>query len=364
MVQVGGADYLAHPALEQEQLLVGGGGAGDGSHPPWPALPYHVLQPASHGGHGIAIGHGVPLAAPADAGLEEAALVIHEVETVAARVAQPAIVDARVFARHVSHDAVIARLHLGVAAHGAAVTDGRRAAHVPGAGAEAPVGAGQRSHRAQLHDVALEGAFHGLPVEGPDHGVHATVEEHQLALLRDFVEVAQAALARDATFHVEHDPPGQRNRFGVFHLLFEEPARTATVVEAEILQVALPAFVADGAVEGGVYGQEIQHALPRLQHLGALRGDIHAGGDSDGATGRELGLALDLHHAHAAGADGVELAVVAEIGHRGAIVDAHVEQRGALGGNHLAAVDGDVDHLRLARLSHGSQMAGLQGQSG
>src|SRR5207245_11266004 len=111
----------------------------------------------------------------------------------------------RILAAHVADDPVVAGLDADAAADRAAVADGRRGAHVPGPGGEAPVHAGQRPHRAELHDIALEPGIHRLAVEGADDGVDATVEQDQLPLLGDLVEEAHAALAEHAALHVQQD---------------------------------------------------------------------------------------------------------------------------------------------------------------
>src|SRR4051794_31492115 len=118
--------------------------------------------------------------------------------------------------------------------------------------------------------------------------------------------------------------------------------------ERDVLERALAALVADRAVERVVDEQELHHGV-----LGLL--DLVRGGDHHHAVlhrrrarGLELGHALDLHQAHAAGPHWLtELALVTEVGDLDVALLGGVDQHRALLGLHLAAVDLEGDELLL-----------------
>src|SRR3954469_15671075 len=118
--------------------------------------------------------------------------------------------------------------------------------------------------------------------------------------------------------------------------------------ERDVLERALAALVADRAVERVVDEQELHHRV-----LGLL--DLVRGGDHDHAVlhrrrarGLELGHALDLDQAHAAGPHRLaELALITEVGDLDVALLGGVDQDGALLGLHLAAVDLEGDELLL-----------------
>src|SRR5450759_2835012 len=154
-----------------------------------------------------------------------------------------------ILAAHVADQAVVTGLDTDIAAHRAGRADRRSAAHVPGPGRKPPVGGRQRTDRADLPDVALEVRIQGTAAEGSDHGVDASIEQDQLAVLGYLVKEAHASLALDTAFHVEQDPVGQRNRLGVLQLVLDETAEPRAVVDGVVLQVALAPLVADGTVQ-------------------------------------------------------------------------------------------------------------------
>src|SRR5258708_38140883 len=150
MVEVGAADDLAHPALEEEQLLIGGRGAGDGADGACAAPLDQFLEALGHQRDRLALGDRRRVGAASGSGLEDASIVVDEMEAVAPAVTEPPVIDRGVVARHVTDHALVAGLDLGVAAYRAAMADGRRAPHVPGAGAETAVRAGQPAPRAPV----------------------------------------------------------------------------------------------------------------------------------------------------------------------------------------------------------------------
>jgi hypothetical protein len=85
-----------------------------------------------------------------------------------------------------------------------------------------------------------------------------------------------------------------------------------------------------------------------LRHVGGQVGlDHHLVADRGGAGHHRLALALDLDHALAAGADGVEQRVVAEARHDRAELLGGPDDERPLRDGHLLAVDRQRDGLHL-----------------
>ena len=112
------------------------------------------------------------------------------------------------------------------------------------------------------------------------------------------------------------------------------------VLEGHVLQLALAAGIADGAVERMVAEQQLQRGLAGLGDLGRLGLDDHAFGDRRGAGGLQLGHLLDADDAHAAGGLQREAGVVAEGGDLDARGLAGLDEQRARGCGELFAVYG------------------------
>src|SRR4029077_2588440 len=123
--------------------------------------------------------------------------------------------------------------------------------------------------------------------------------------------------------------------------------------EADVLQWALAALVADGAVQRVVDQQELDdRALGLLDALG-LRVHDHPVLDRRGAAGLQLADALDLDQAHAARADRVaKLGLVAEHGDLDVAVLGGVDEHRVLRRLHVAAVDRQRDRPVLGPWHH------------
>src|SRR5436190_10391266 len=130
-----------------------------------------------------------------------------------------------------------------------------------------------------------------------------------------------------------------------------EPAAGAPAVR-DVLQRALAALVAHRAVERMVHQQELDDGVLRLLHAIGGGDHHHALLVRRGAARLELGHALDLHEAHAAGTNRLsELGLVTEVGDLHVALLGGVHEHHALGRLHLAAVDLEGDELRF-RSSH------------
>jgi hypothetical protein len=161
-----------------------------------------------------------------------------------------------------------------------------------------------------------------------------------------FAAHADATVAEDAARAVEVDDGGPLLLFAVV-LGFGVEAVGGTVLEGHVLQLALAARIADGAIEGVVAEEKLQGGFAGLGDLGSLGLDDHALGDRCGAGGLELGHLLDADDAHAAGCLKREAGIVAEGGDLDAGGLAGLDEEGARGGGEFIAVYGKgyVCHL-------------------
>ena len=186
----------------------------------------------------------------------------------AALVAEPALVDLGVVAREDALDLALARRRADVAADRAEAADRRHVLDLPRPRLEAVLRRGERADRAELGHVAGEVALVRLVLERRDHRLRAAVDRDELAVLGDRLAEARAAVAEDAALAVERDQRRDRDRL-LERALRERHARVARpVAERQVLQRALAALVADGAVERVVDEDELER---RVLALGGLR---------------------------------------------------------------------------------------------
>src|SRR3712207_1156053 len=152
-----------------------------------------------------------------------------------------------------------------------------------------------------------------MAVEGADEGVRAALLEDQLVVLGDLLREAHAAVAEDAALAVDRDDGRELERLLEVALGLDEARGAGAPAVGDVLERALAALVADGAVERVVDQQELDDRALRVVHALGLRVDDHAVAHRGRATRLELRDALDLDQAHAAGADGLaELGLVTE----------------------------------------------------
>src|SRR6059058_1866603 len=143
----------------------------------------------------------------------------------------------------------LALIGVDVAADGAEAADRRDALELPRPDVEARLRRQERADRAKLGDVAGERPGVGLVLEGGDHRLRAAVERDELVVLGHRFAEARAAIAEDAAFAVDRDRRRDRDRLLERPLLERHPRRARAVAEGQVLQRALAALVADGAVE-------------------------------------------------------------------------------------------------------------------
>ena len=124
---------------------------------------------------------------------------------------------------------------------------------------------------------------------------------------------AHAVAAEDALVGVPDDG-GRGMVFFVVGTGVLEPDLPHAELQRQVLQVALAALFAGGAVPAVGGQQQLQDHPAVLQKPGGIGADPHAVPGLHGAGGVDL-APLVLHHAHPAGAEGGQLGIVAEGGH-------------------------------------------------
>src|SRR4029077_675032 len=137
-------------------------------------------------------------------------------------------------------------------------------AHLPGARGEAEGLGDQCPHGAQVDDVSRELVVHGALYISTHRHVLAAADHAELLHAGNLFGEAYAAAALDAARHIGGDEGAQavvRDRA----LALVVAGNVAAEAHRQVLQLALPALVADRAVERVVDEQEL--------HGGALRTD-------------------------------------------------------------------------------------------
>ncbi len=262
-VDVLAAKALAHEACEQQALLVGAGPADERG-----GTPARAAQAGGGLRQRALPGDGAQLPAVAHKRLGDALVDVDRLVGEAALVAQPAVIDPGVLARQHAHDALVAHREGDIALGGAQRADRAGVLDIPGPGAEAVGTRGERADGAQLDDVAAERRDVRMAVEGRDVGVRAALEQHQLVVLGDLLREAHAAVAEDAALAVDRDQRRELQRLDEVALGLDEARGALAPAEGDVLQRALPALVADRAVERVVDQQELDHRV--LRGLDAL----------------------------------------------------------------------------------------------
>ncbi|CAM3971119.1 hypothetical protein NORO109296_15625 [Nocardiopsis rhodophaea] len=333
-------------------VLQGETSPGEDGRPPGGARP---LQAARRHGHRLGPGGDLQSAGPlvADEGTLEPVGLGGVRERPPALVAVPLLVDLRVVPGQAAGDFAAAVVGALGAPRGAVLAHTGGTDQVEGAGAEAIGGAGERAHRTDLHGVAGEVGLEGLTLGDTDLFLGAALQQLDEGVSGDFGREAGAPGALDAALAVKQDLAGQRDGLGEGPLGVEEPRLSLPGAHRLVLQRALAALVADGAVQRVVDQEELHDpALGLLRHRGGEVGlDDHPVHDGDGAGGLRFGHAApvarvgDLDEALAAGPGGFEQRVVAEAGDLDSQQFGGADDQRALGHLDLEPVDGDGDEV-------------------
>ena len=222
-------------------------------------------------------------------------------------VGDPFLVDGIVHARQDAHHFTPARIDANGAAESVHDVDRERLGELPRPRHEGVRLRGERPYGAEIDHVAGEVRQHAALEIGGDLHVLAAADRAELFHASDLGHEAHTARAVDAAIHVGAD---QGPEIFVLDraLIVLEAAGVEAISHGLILQIALPALVADRAVERMIDEQEFEHALAGL--LDRLRaGDdgwrraVARGPkivDAHGAGGDRLRHASDLDQAHAA----------------------------------------------------------------
>ena len=275
--------------------------------------------------------------------LPQPVLALDPVVLEAADVAHPVAVDVVVQARRHAHEPRPLRplrLRLDPRGRVAALRAERadrvhRVRVVPRPRLEPVVARGDRADRAHVHQVARQERVDAFFLERRDLAAAAPIHDADLRVAVDLFHEPHAPRAQDAPVAVQHQR-GPEVHVGLDALAIEHaarklhPALTGAEAVGEVLQRALAALVADGAVERMVDEQELEHAGARFDDVGRLRHDAHPVGAHRRARRLQLRHLLDLDDADAAGAVDAERGVVAVIRNGEPVLDGRLQDRLAL----------------------------------
>jgi hypothetical protein len=239
-------------------------------------------------------------------------------------VGQPLLIERFVHSGVHAHNGVILVVNCHVAAQRVHEVDGILGQQFVGAGSVGEGAVVQRTDRADVGQVAAElGGQHLLDV-GVDLSGPAPAGRSQVVIPSDLLGEPDASGAVDAPVHV-----GDHQRADVLVLdspfVLVVPACGVPVEVGVVLQVALAALVADGAVERVVGEQELHDCAPRESGGLGVGPDLHGGGDLGAAGGHWLGRLLDVDQAHPAVACHFESFVIAEAGNFNAVLLGRLE---------------------------------------
>ncbi len=284
--------------------------------------------------------------------LREAIGALNVVEAKAALGAEKVAVDAAFVAIVGANDlrAVIRLAHAesDLAAVGAMCADGRNVVHLPGPRLVAVAAAGQRADRANVDAHAALLAVKLVAVVRDNDGVDGAVVDAEGPDIHALAAHANAAIAKDAPRAIVEN--GRRPLLLVamkFH--FDELAFACAVLEVHVLQLALAAGVANGAVERMVAEEQLDGGFARLRDLSRLGDEDLAFGDGGGAGSLQLGDFFLAYNAHAAGGLKREAGIVAKGRNLDARLAARVNEQRSRRSGELFSVDseGYVGHLFL-----------------
>src|SRR4029077_5504653 len=210
-----------------------------------------------------------------------------------------------------AHDFVIAHAKGDLAAVGAVRAGGGNILHFPRARLVPVRATGERADGANIDAHAALFAFEVIFAVRNDHAVGAAHAHAQRLDVHAFVANAHAAEAEDAAGSIVVDKL-RPLFFGAMDFFFDEAAGIRSVAEHHVLQFALAAFVADGAIERVVGQQEFQHVFARVAPLLGVGAHDHTFSRNHGAGGLQLGHFFNFDQAHPARSLQRKARVVAE----------------------------------------------------
>src|SRR5690606_9838559 len=274
--------------------------------------------------------------------LEQAIFAVYALIAETIAIGEPDLVNRLILPRHDAHDASAQHMRVHVRAEAVMRRNQRMLSHLPGARPVAERLVVERTDRAKVDDVSRQLVIDALLDVRSDLGRLGAANGAEFLEALDFLCEAHTTRAVDAARHVGGD---ERTDILVLHdpLALGVARNVAAEAEGEILQLALAALIADGAIERMVDEQELQDRLLRTDRFRRAGEDFHAFGHRSGAGGQRLGRFLDLHEAHAAVGCDAELLVIAEARHVDVIGVRDLDHHLTLAGLHGLAVDFDID---------------------
>ena len=308
------ADNTAKEPLQGVVAFVADFGAANRTDGRRAVLLLHRLQFPGDKVQGFAPLHGNQFPILAQEGRLQPVLAVDPGVGKAAFVADPLVVDLHVFPANDAADGMGAGVHPDVAAHRAVVTDAGRAFDLPRAVGEAGNLVGQRTHRADVDDIAAGLGVHRLAVLDVDDRPVAPVVQAELGFVLPLFQITDAAPAEYTALLIQDNHIGDVVIFLCKLLGFHQLADPRPKTHCLVLQRTFAGFVADGAVERVVEQNKAEIGLLHLAHLLGSGMDDHSLGHR-GGTGRRQARtpgAFDLHHTHPAAAHRVQLRVGAE----------------------------------------------------
>ena len=228
----------------------------------------------------------------------------------------------------------------------------RHVVHLPGPRLVAITAAGKRAHGAHVDAHAALLAIEMVAAVGRNDRGDAAILHAQRPHIHAFAAHADAAIAEDAAGAVEVDRGRPLLLFAVV-LGLDVEAFAGAVLEGHVLQFALAARIANGAVERMIAEQQLDGRFARLGNLFRL-GDEHlALGHGGGASGLQLRHFFLAHDAHAARGLQAEPRVVAESWNLDAHLAARLDEQRSRGSCQLLSIDceGYVWHFFLSSYS-------------
>ena len=203
-------------------------------------------------------------------------------------VGDPGLVDGVVITRHDALELSPQDVPVKIGPGAVVGRDQRPRDHLPGPRAVAVGLVVERSHGAEIDDVAGQLMIDAALDPGADLHVLAAAGGAQFLDPRDLVAETHTAGAVDAAGHVRGD---QRSQVLVLDdaLLLRVTGHAAPVTHGQVLQLALPALIADRAVQGMVDEQEFHGGLLRRDRGGRTCEDLHPVHHRRGAGRQGLG---------------------------------------------------------------------------
>jgi hypothetical protein len=274
-------------------------------------------QFSGSGLRGFFPGDGVELVAFAEQRLLDAILMRGEIEAEAALYAEEVLIDAGKVAVVGANDFVIADAECGLAAVRAVRANGRDVLHLPGARFVTIAAAGERADGANVDAHAAFFAIEMVAAIGNDDGIDAAHAHTEGLHVHAFIAYAHATETENAARSIVVDDV-RPFFFGAMELFFDEAAGIGAVTKDHVLQFALAALIAHGAIERVIAEEKFQHVLSGVAHLLGVGAHDHAVGSDQGARCLQLRGFFHFDEAHAAGSLKREPRVITERRHFGA----------------------------------------------